>query len=118
MTPQVNEEIFILLENKVIGGKKETGRPGMDLWHILVLGVVRLGLDCDYDRIEYQANNDNLMRKIMGIQTDPWEEKQESFHAKTISENICHVDEKLLEQINEIVVRHGRKIFKKKRAKK
>jgi len=26
------------------------GRPGLDLWHILVLGIVRLALDCDYDR--------------------------------------------------------------------
>ena len=47
-TPEINERIFALLEERVVAGKKATGRPGLDLWHILVLGVVRLGLDCDY----------------------------------------------------------------------
>jgi len=28
-----------------MSGKKKTGRYGMELWHILVLSVVRLGLD-------------------------------------------------------------------------
>ena len=51
ITPEINEEIFGLLEEKVVVGRSDTGRPGMDLWHILVLGVVRLGLDCDYDRL-------------------------------------------------------------------
>ena len=41
-TPELNEAIFQLLEDAVVGGKQSTiGRPGMDLWHILVLGVVR-----------------------------------------------------------------------------
>ena len=42
-TPEINEKIFALLEAKWMEGKKATGRPGMDLWQILVLGVVRLG---------------------------------------------------------------------------
>src|SRR6056300_796680 len=45
-TPQINEQVFELLEAKVIAGKKQTGRPGMDLWQILVLGVCRMALDC------------------------------------------------------------------------
>ena len=28
------------------------GRPGMSQWQILVLGVLRLGLNADYDRIQ------------------------------------------------------------------
>ena len=45
---QVRDEVLKLIEEKVCGNKKQTGRPGMDLWQILVLGVVRLALDCDY----------------------------------------------------------------------
>ena len=61
-TPELNEAIFELLENTVVGSKKSTtGRPGMDLWHILVLGIVRLGLNCDYDRLEHIANYDTMM---------------------------------------------------------
>ena len=37
-TPEVNEPIFALLERKVLAGKKATGRRGLDLWQILVLG--------------------------------------------------------------------------------
>ncbi len=109
----INEQIFALLEKKVQGEKKATGRRGMDLWHILVLGVVRLALQCDYDRLEYLANYDGLMRKIMGLAT-AWEDlDNKKFHHKTISENVCHIDEELLQKINEIVAREGRELFKK-----
>ena len=41
VTPELNEKVFALLEKKICSGKKKTGRKGMDLWHILVLAVVR-----------------------------------------------------------------------------
>lgn len=109
-TPEVNEEIFDLLEDKISGDKQDTGRPGMDLWHVLVLGVVRLGLGCDYDRLEHIANHDGLVRQIMGL---PSFGGDEQFHHKTISDNICHIDAEVLEQINDIVMRHGRATLKK-----
>lgn len=109
-TPEINEEVFALLEEKVVGDKKDTGRPGMDLWHILVLGVVRLALDCDYDRLEHVAEYDRLVRAIMGLADF---EGEEQFHHKTIGDNVCHVDAELLEKINEIVVKNGRQALKK-----
>lgn len=112
LTPEVNQEIFRLLEQEVQGNKEQTGRPGMDLWHILVLGITRLGLDCDYDRLEHHANYDVLLREILGLVS--LKEGGGSFHQKTLSQNVCHVDEELLAQINAIVVRYGRKEFKKK----
>lgn len=113
-TPELNEAIFKLLEEKVVGDKQDTGRPGMDLWHILVLGVVRLGLNCDYDRLEHMVNFDGLVRKMMGLPAFGTDE--ESFHHKTISDNICHIDEVLLKKINAIVVQHGLGHFTKKNA--
>ena len=44
VTPSVNEQVFEILENKILKGKKKTGRLGMSLWEILVLGVMRLNL--------------------------------------------------------------------------
>jgi len=117
-TPEINQSIFELLEKKVVGDKLgHTGRPGMDLWHILVLGVVRLGLDCDYDRIEHIANHDSLVRQIMGLPQFAVADRA-PFHHRTISENICHIDEALLAQINAIVVRHGQPLLKKKAGEK
>jgi hypothetical protein len=113
-TPEVNSRIFVLLESKLTAGKKATGRPGLDLWQILVLGVVRLGLDCDYDRLEHLANYDSLLRQILGL--SPVQSAEEKpFHYKTLSENICHLDEELLQQINTIVAQAGRAVFKKKK---
>ncbi len=113
-TPEVNEQIFQLLEQKVQGTKHATGRPGMDLWHILVLGVVRLALDCDYDRLEYLVHYDKLLRQIMGLESSFRGAFGQGFHHKTISENVCHVDEAFLAEINAIVVTAGRAVFKKK----
>ena len=113
-TPEVNEEIFKFLEEKVCGNKKKTGRPGMDLWHILVLGVVRLALNCDYDRLEYLVHYDRLLREIMGLEPTFEGDFGKGFHQKTIIENVGYVDEGLLQKINEIVVKKGHILFKKK----
>src|SRR6266487_1688797 len=112
-TPELNSQIFDLLEQRVVGYKKTTGRPGLDLWHILVLGVVRLGLDCDYDRLEHLANYDGLLRQILGLEP-VLGEAEKPFHYKTLSENVCHLDEELLGQINALVAQAGRAVFKKK----
>jgi hypothetical protein len=113
-TPEINEQIFQLLEQKIQGTKQATGRPGMDLWHVLVLGVVRLALDCDYDRLEYLVHYDTLLRRIMGLESHFRGEFGQGFHQKTLSENVCHIDEAFLAEINAIVVKAGRSVFKKK----
>lgn len=112
-TPEINEQIFALLEPRILGGKKATGRPGLNLWQILVLGVVRLGLDCDYDRLEDMANHHTLLRQILGLPPMP-APNEKPFHHKTLSENVCHLDEEVLAQINAIIAQHGRGMFKKK----
>jgi len=113
-TPEVNEEVFALLESKVSGGAAHhaTGRPGMDLWHILVLGVVRAGLGCDYDRLEYTANHDMLVRRIMGLPDFCGEDPP--LHGRTVRDNVALVDDELLAAINDVVARHGMGLLRKK----
>ena len=77
---------------------------------------VGLQLHCNYDRLEHHANYDVLLREILGIPT--LKEGGRSFHQKTLSQNVCSVDEELLAQVNAIVVSHGRKEFKKKEDEK
>src|SRR3990172_8083137 len=67
MHPTLKGEILALLEKKVLADKKATGRTGMELWQILVLGVVRLGLDANYDRLEDLANHHTLIRQMLGV---------------------------------------------------
>lgn len=114
ITPELNNEVFALLEKEIIAPQKATGRPGMDLWHILVLGVVRMTLDVNYDRLHYVANFDSLTRQLLG---QPAFDMTHEYALSTIKDNIPLLSEELLEKINDIVVRHGRSMIKKKEEK-
>ena len=107
-------EIFELLEQKIVAGKKATGRKGMDLWQILVLGTVRLGLDADWDRMEHLANYDGLLRQMLGVEQTPWGAGAKVFNRQTLRDNVALVDEELLGAINQRVAAAGRQVFKKK----
>lgn len=115
---KVHEQVFQLLEEKIYSKNNHTGRHGMDLWHILVLGVVRLTLNCDYDRLEYLVHSDMYIRQIMGLDGFCPEKFGKGFNQKTISDNVHYIDNELLYKINEIVLKEGGKLFKKKMMKK
>lgn len=112
--PTLKQEIFALLEPKIVAGKKATGRPGMDLWQILVLGVVRLGLDTDWDRLEDLSNHHLLLRQMLGVAETPWGTEAKVFNHQTLRDNVALVDDQLLKQINGLVAASGRAVFKKK----
>ena len=102
------------MEEKISKRKKRTGRKGMDLWHILVLAVVRHTLDTNWDRLEHVANNDTLLRKILGIHVERFETEAIEFSYQTIVDNVSLIDEELLKNINTLVVDHGQNLLKKK----
>jgi len=115
VTPELNEKVFSLLEKKIVGDKKNTGRPGMDLWHILVLAVARHTLSTNWDRLEHLANYDQLLRAIMGVHATAFiEDDKMEFGYQTILDNVSLLDETLLAQVNELVVEAGHALLKKK----
>ena len=114
MHPTLKTEIFALLEGKILAGKQATGRTGMDLWQILVLGVVRLGLDADWDRMEHIANYDILVRQMLGVPADPWGANAKVFGHQTLRDNVALLDDQLLQQINARIAAAGREVFAKK----
>lgn len=114
MHPTLKAEIFALLEAKILTGKQATGRTGMDLWQILVLGVVRLGLDADWDRMEHVANYDSLVRQMLGVPATPWGEDAKVFGHQTLRDNVALLDDELLQQINAAIAAAGREVFAKK----
>jgi len=113
VSPEYNQEIFIVLENKILSGKNATGRPGMDLWQIFVLSQVRLGLNISYDRLHTMADNDKMLRTLMGIETEAGFEKKK-IEYQQILDNISLLDDETVREINELVVEIGHGIFKKK----
>ena len=115
ITPELSEKVFALLEDKINKGKQDTGRKGMDLWHILVLSVVRHALDTNWDRLAYLANYDALLRRVLGLRTpDEVDEDNLDFSAQNLRDNVRLLDEDLLREINSIVADAGHKLLKKK----
>lgn len=113
VTPQLNKEVFEILEKKILSGKKSTGRLGMTLWEVLVLGAMRLNLDSDYDSLQDLSNHHDNVRAILGVHTKQVFGAGKYYELQTIKDNVALLDEKTLQAISEVVVKAGHKLKKK-----
>ncbi len=111
----INEEIrhklFAALE-KVIPKRidKNNGRPGMELWKIFVLGVLRLNLNCDYDRLQSLANSFKTVREMLGHGVF---DEDYYYQLQTLQDNVRLLTPEVLSEINDIVVGSGHELLKK-----
>lgn len=112
-SPNSRPPLFALLELKILTGRTATGRTGMDLWQILVLGVVRRGLDADGDRLEDLANHHPLRRQMLGLPATPWGAPARTFARQTRRDNVALPDDELLKAIHARVAAAGRAGFAK-----
>jgi len=109
-------KVFAILEQNINPAiDNNTGRPGMDLWNILVFGVLRLNLNWDYDRLAEMANNHKTIRMMVGhgTFTDDYEYK-----IQTLKDNVTLLKPEILDKINTLVVATGHSIVKKKEDEK
>ena len=124
-TPELRDRVFAILEQVIPyrsgHGLSEAerqqpadpgrGRPGLEQWKILVLGVLRLGLNTDYDRIHELANHHNTIRQMLG-HSDWCDDTKYSL--QRIKDNLRLFTPELFDQINQEVVRAGHALVKKK----
>jgi len=110
----LRETILGLLEDSIQKGKRATGRMGMSLWEIFVMGVVRLGMDLDYDSLEDLVNNHKSFRGILGVEMESGFSKAKHYHIQTLKDNVALLDDELLSKINTRVVAAGHNLVKKK----
>ena len=62
--------LLALLDEHVLSGiDGSVGRPGMEMWRILVMGVVKQGLGCDFDRLHELENGHRTLRRLLAIRT-------------------------------------------------
>lgn len=111
-TTKLRDAVFEILENKVLPETShQNGRPGMDLWKILIFGVLRVNLNWDYDRLEEMANNHKTIRKMLGhgVLDEDYEYK-----LQTLKDNVSLLTPDILDEINQIVVLEGHALVKKK----
>ena len=115
--PELRARVFAILEEIVPAGVNgqadtHTGRPGMEQWKILVLGVLRLGLNADYDRIQELANEHKTIRQMLGH--SGWADGEEDrYGLQTIKDNLRLFTPEILDRINQEVVRAGHALVKK-----
>ena len=109
---KLRAEVFSLFRKYIDISKK--GRRGMDLWNILVLGVIRLNCNWDYDKLKEIADNHMKIREMLGISPFDHDKK---FALQTLKDNVCILTPELLNEINILVVKTGQNIVKKKMKK-
>ena len=92
-------ELFAILETHFQPGtRKDVGRPGMDLWRIIVFAIVKQCMDLDYDALLYQANTDLLLRQFLGhgnVGFDPV-----TYSRQNLVDNIQLLTPELINQIS------------------
>ena len=114
LTPEINEQVFNLLEAYVYKDKKKTGCYGMSLWEVLVIGVLRVGLNIDYARLMSQVNNHAQIRGILGVHVTNGDfENSKYYSEQTLRDNVHMIDEEFLIKLNTIVATTGVKLKKK-----
>ena len=108
---EIREEVFKILGNMIPPNiSKKTGRRGMDLWKILVLGVIRQACSWDYDKLHHIANNDMMIRELLGHDKLEWRDGF-YYELQTLKDNISLLTPSILDQINEIVVKAGHNVL-------
>ena len=120
-TPELRGSIFAILEEvlperqiegKTVKADPNNGRPGMTQWQILVLGVLRLGLNADYDRILELANEHKTLRQMLG-HSDWADEKY--YNLQTLKDNLRLFTPEILDRLNRVIVQAGHRALKKNR---
>ena len=107
----LRKKVFALLEERFAPKvNKGNGRPGMDLWSVLVCGVLRLDLNIDYDRLLELVNHYDTIREMLGH----GEFDKEPYHFQTLKDNVSRLTPELLDEINQLIVNAGHVLVKKK----
>lgn len=111
----LNEAAMRIMEESFCGdGKQKTGRRGMQLWQTLVLSVVKLGTDSNWDELLHNANNDMMLRGILGVATTGFFPGRKVFAYQTVRDNVSKLDGEAINRIGALVVAEGHCILKKK----
>ena len=109
---ETREKLFSLLEEHILPGtNRNVGRPGMELWRILVMGVLKQGLGCDFDRVHELVNQHRRVREFLGHGAFS---QDDTYELQTIIDNVYLLTPELLSEIGRLVVESGHAVARKK----
>ncbi len=111
-TAELRKKVFEILQNLIpTGVDPNRGRHGMELWKILVMGTLRLNCNWDFDKLQDIANNHDTLRQMLGHGS--FEDKH-YYPLQTLKDNVSLLTPEILDKINQIVVKTGHNLLKKK----
>ena len=67
----------------------------------------------NYDRLEHIANYDSLVRELLGVKDEFGKEKKQ-YSLTSLKENMRYINESFLIEVNELIVKAGYSLLKKK----
>jgi len=86
--------------------RTDTGREGLSYWQILVLGVVRMGCNLNYDKLQDLCEQHQALRSMLEVGL--WDGTH--FGWRRLRDTLSLVKSQTLEKINEKIVAHGQVI--------
>jgi hypothetical protein len=113
----IRTEVFKILESlapKDVNAKN--GRQGMLSWNILVMGVLQLNLNWDYDRLLEMVNHHRIIRDMLGCHF--YNDNVDSHKLQTLKVNVSLLTTDVIDQINQVVEKSGHKALNKTRKKR
>ena len=107
----LRDRILALMDEFILPGiNRKVGRPGMAMWSILVMGVVKQGRGCDFDRLHELVNEHTALRQFLG-HTDC---DKKRYHYQTLVDNVSLLNPELLGKVNQLIVESGHTVVGKK----
>lgn len=86
--------------------RDDVGREGFDYWQIVVLAVVRLGCNIDYDKLQDLCENHRALRCLLTV--GDWDGT--NFSARRIRDTLAMLKAGTIEKMNGLIVRHGQQL--------
>ena len=101
-----DELIELIAADVNASSRDDIGREGLDYWQIVVLAVVRLSCNLDYDKLQDLCENHRALRCLLRV--GDWDET--NFGSRRIRDTLCLLQPATLEKVNSVIVTHGQQL--------
>lgn len=87
--------------------RDDVGREGFDYWQILVLAIVRLGCNLNYDKLQDLCENHRALRCLLAV--GDWDETT-SFGSRRIRDTLAMLSPETIATLNQLIVEHAQEV--------
>ena len=111
MNETTRTDLFRLLDARIPPHRRrDSAHPETALWRILVMGVLKCGLDCNFYNLQRLVNSDISVREFLGH--DVWLGLHD-YELRNIRHNVRQLTPDLLRTVGEMVASTEHKVARK-----